>query len=329
MQIVSITTNLTRYGGAQKVLLDLHNGLKSKFDCKIVGFQDFDQLHPKYGIKKPEYEKLSYSSLQNKIIIVHARNVIPIIVALNTFLFLKSKIVYVSHNVYSTHKYFTFFPKTIVSISNKVTENLINYFGVKSDRINLIYNGIEDKYPLNHTHIYKQDGILKILYPARVNSVKRQLQIVNVLKDQLNEQVQIHFAGTGDDLDELHKICSSSKNFKALGFVENLESKLLNYDYVMLYSTQEGLPLSLLEGIMCKKPLITNNVGGNWEIGVPGFNGVGLNEDWNMLAQQVNDLLDVDENQYKLMSDRSRNLFLQKFKLEKMIENYSDLIKSL
>ncbi|RXG12921.1 glycosyltransferase involved in cell wall biosynthesis [Leeuwenhoekiella aestuarii] len=330
MNIISITTNLSRYGGAQKVLMDLHNGLKSDYDCEIVGFQDFGKLHPKYAIEADEYKKFSIKVLRNKLIIVHARNVIPLIVLLNKVLFLNSKIIYVSHNVYNTYNLLTFLPEVIVSISKKVTVNLIDYFNVEKKNIHLIYNGIVDHYKSeNLERIYKEDDTIRILYPARVNSVKRQLRVVEALKGKLDHNIQIHFAGTGDDFKDLQELCVNSINFIALGFVEDLEYRIVNYDYIMLFSEQEGLPLSLLEGIMCKKPIIANDVGGNLEIGIPGYNGIELIENWDSLAEQLNNLNSIEKNQYDLMSERSRELFLKKFRMEIMVEQYSQLIQTL
>lgn len=330
VKVLSMTTNLTRYGGAQKVLMDIHNGLKKEYNCKIVGRQNFKDLHSKYQIGKDEYVKFKPSILKNSIVLVHARNVVPFVVILNRLLFLNAKIIYVSHNVYSTHRHLTLFPKNIVSISKKVTENLLEYFKVKNKNINLIYNGIEDSFNEGiQKKLFREGGEIKILYPARVNNVKRQLEIVKNLKGKIVENIKIYFAGTGDDLEKLKIACQNSKNFHVLGFVENMDKLMVEYDFLMLYSIQEGLPIALLEGVMNKKPLLVNDVGGNFEIGVPGFNAIGLKEDWDTLANQLNQLNTLDANHYEEMAKNSRQLFLEKFLYCTMIKKYSNLIKSI
>ncbi|MFC5623269.1 glycosyltransferase family 4 protein [Algoriphagus winogradskyi] len=329
-RVISITTNLARYGGAQKVLVDVHNGLKKLYDCKITGIQKFTELHPKYSVEEVEYLKFRPSVLRNNIVLVHARNLIPIMVFLDRILFLNAQIIYVSHNVYTTYRHLTFFPKNIVSISNSVTSNLLNYFKIRGKKIKLIYNGIEDMFDtLSVSRGYKEGGIIKILYVARVNNVKRQVRIVESLKGKLDSNIQIHFAGEGKDLDKLREICDGSLNFFVLGFVENMNRLVADYDYLMLYSSQEGLPLALLEGIMCMRPILVNDVGGNLEIGVPGKNGVELNENWNTLHEQLNNLNSITHLKYKEMAEASRQLFLEKFSYGNMIEKYSELIESL
>lgn len=329
-KIISITTNLSRYGGAQKVLMDVHNGLSKKFECIITGRQDFDSLHPKYKIRKEEYIKFSPSLLRNNIIIVHARNIIPIIVLLNKVLFLNAKIIYVSHNVYNTYANFTFFPKNIVSISNKVTQNLLEYFKVKNKNITLIYNGIHDNFKQNNSiREYKKDGIIKILYPARVNKVKRQVEIVRSLKGKLDANIQIFFAGVGEEYELLQKECEQTDNFVALGFVQDMESTILNYDYLMLYSFQEGLPIALLEGIMSGKPLLINDVGGNLEIGEIGRNGYLLDNDIDKLHEEINKINTITKEEYNKFSINSRKLFEEKFQYQTMIDNYTELINKI
>lgn len=328
--IISITTNLGRYGGAQKVLVDVHNGLKKTYNCKVTGRQNFEELNPKYAINKDEYVKFSPSVLKNNIVLVHARNVIPFIVLLNKILFLNAKIIYVSHNVYTTYKVFTLFPDYIVSISKKVTQNLLEYFKVRNKEITLIYNGIKDTFDeKSQLRKYKKDGIIKILYPARVNSIKRQLNVVEALKGKIDANIQIYFAGIGEDFEKLKAACQNSENFFALGFVENMENLIVDCDYLMLYSSQEGLPIALLEGIVYKKPLLVNDVGGNLEIGIPDFNAIELKEDWEELHKQINALNNICETKYYEMSERSREVFCDKFGYDTMINKYSTLINKI
>jgi glycosyltransferase involved in cell wall biosynthesis len=334
IRILSITTSLARYGGAQKVLLDLHHGIETEFECRIIGFQSFDKIHPKFGIRKSEYIQLknlkSLKILRNATILVHARNVIPLIVVLKKILFLKNtRIIYVSHNVYNTYKRLTLFPNTIVSISNKVTENLMSFFNRKRENIHLIYNGIDDKYGRSEVEVFSTSDKIKILYPARVNKVKRQLEIVENLKGNLSDKIEIHFAGVGDDYEKLKELCETTNNFEALGFVEDMDSLIKEYHYVMLYSFQEGLPIALIEGIMYGKPLLVNDIGGNLEIGVPGMNAIELQGDWNVTISQLNELCVVDELIYQRMCLNSRRLFLEKFKIETMVSRYKELILSV
>lgn len=330
LEILSTTSDLNEYGGAQKVLLDLHNGIKGKYNCKILGFTPFEQLHPKYRIQKCEYVKFTNPFyLNNKVLIVHARNIMALIMVIKWVFFLNTRIIYVAHNVYSTHSRFSFFPNDIVSISKKVTENLLGYFNLKNRKITLIYNGIMDEDTNQEVSSFKKSRKIKILYSARVIDVKRQLMIVDCLKGKLHEDIEILFAGKGPDYTQLEEKCNNTTNFKALGFVENVNNLVKEVDFLMLFSTQEGLPISLIEGIMLGKPLLVNDVGGNLEIGVPGLNCIELTENWDTLASQINSIVNLSQLDYQQMSRNSRQHYEKMFTYDVMIENYTRLINSL
>lgn len=330
LDIVATTSNLDEYAGAQKVLLDIHNGIKHKYNCKVLGFIPYEKVHPKYKIPASEYVKFANPFyLNNKILLVHARNVMAVIMVIKRIFFLNTRIIYIAHNVYDTHKNISFFPRNIVSISKKVTENLLGYFGLKNRNITVIYNGIKDEATGKPQISFKQEGKIRILYSARVIDVKRQLLIVDQLKDKLHPNIEIHFAGHGPDLAQLQEKCRDTANFKALGFVDGVNELVKQADFLMLYSVQEGLPISLIEGTMYGKPLLVNDVGGNLEIGVPGVNGIELTEDWNKLADQLNSLVDLSVEEYAKMSVSSRVRYEKMFTYEAMLNSYIKLIDSL
>lgn len=318
---------MERYGGAQRVMVDVHNGLKKHNDAKIIGFQKFEELHPKYGIQREEYVLLRHPwQLNGKTVAVHSRNLIPFFVFIKKILFLNTKIVYVHHNVYDDFGNYTFFPETIVSTSKRATKNLVEYFKQDPKKITLIYNGIIDTEKDTPPIEKKKDKSIKIIYAARVNRVKQQLLIVENLKNKLDPNVEIHIAGVGDDFEALKTLCEGLPNFKVLGFVSDIVSLMKEYDYMMLYSIQEALPLALIEAIMCSKPLLVNDVGGNLEICEPGKNGIEL-KDWDSLASQLNGLKNISDEEYNAMAVQSRKIFLQKFQYDEMIKNYRQLIE--
>ncbi|MEO3403537.1 glycosyltransferase family 4 protein [Mucilaginibacter sp. CAU 1740] len=329
LDIVATTSNLDEYAGAQKVLLDIHNGIKHRYNCKILGFIPFEKVHPKYKIPATEYVKFGNPFyLNNKILLVHARNLMAVIWVIKRIFFLNTKIIYIAHNVYDTHKNISFFPRNIVSISKKVTENLLGYFNLKNRDITLIYNGIKDEGEAQPAISFKQSAKIKILYPARVIDVKRQLMIVDKLKGKLHKDIEILFAGYGPDLAQLQEKCKDDENFTALGFVDGVNELIKQVDFLMLFSVQEGLPISLIEGIMHGKPLLVNNVGGNLEIGVPGVNGIELAEDWDDLAVKLNSLINLPVDEYTKMSVESRARYEKMFTYNAMLNSYTKLIDS-
>jgi glycosyltransferase involved in cell wall biosynthesis len=328
MEILSLTVDMNQFGGAQKVMVDVHNGIKSKFHAKVLGFEKFPDLHPKYNIQKEEYVRFTNPFyLNNKILIVHSRSIMAIIMIIKRLFFLNTRILYVHHNVYSTLKWASFFPKDIISISENVTKNLLGYFNLKNRNIELIYNGIKDECNDEITASKYERNKIKILYSARINDVKRQVQLVDFLAGKLHPGIEIHFAGTGADYDELKEKCMDLNYFKVLGFVSNTKDMIINYDYLMLFSIQEGLPISLIEGAMYGKPLLVNDVGGNFEIGVPGKNAVKLSDNWDELPHILNSLLIMDEQEYRKKCIASRERYKEIYTYDKMISKYCNKLE--
>lgn len=329
LEILSLTKDMDEFGGAQKMLVDIHRGIKTEYNAKVLGFTKFTKLHAKYKIDKSEYVKFKGPfMLNNKLLIVHDRRIITFIMVLKRLFFLNTKILYVSHGTYDSLNWASLFPGDIISISTKVNSNLINYFGLKKSNIRLIYNGINDLDNVDLTYSRKNTKVV-ILYTAKIYGLKRQLEVVDNLKGKLSPEIEIHFAGTGPDYQELENKCKQSPNFKALGFIEDVSKVIPKVDYLMLYSIREGLPISLLEGAMHGKPLLANDVGGNLEICLPGENGFLLTPNWDELADTLNALASLPDDEYTRLSKNSRKRYEDMFTYDKMIAQYINVIKEM
>lgn len=330
-KVFSVNTELNKVTGVQKVLTDIHNGLKRNYDAKILGFDNYDKINPSNNISKEEYLRLRNPFvLRNSIIIIHERKLNGLFLLMNTILFLNMRIIYIHHSVFHNKRRLTFFPKNIVSISDKVTENLLTFFKVPASRITKIHNGIVDRYCCSdyYSSTKESPDIIKVIYVARMNDGKRQGAIFYALKDRLDKRIQIIFAGDGPNLEKVRKLVGDNSQFKILGFVENVPQLIKECDYMLLYSVMEGLPITLIEATMCGKPLILNDVGGNLEIGIPNENAF-IVSDWEDLISTLNHLPDIKADQYERMSKKSREIYEEKFQYETMIVKYKNLIDKI
>ncbi len=66
----------------------------------------------------------------DSIVVLHERKFLLLFWILNHIFFQHIKLVYVHHNIFHNHKLMSIMPTTVVSISDKCTENLMNYFKV-------------------------------------------------------------------------------------------------------------------------------------------------------------------------------------------------------
>jgi len=326
-KIYSFNTELHKVTGIQRVMMDIHHAVKDDYESWIVGTMDYNKLNPNIGIERGCYIKfLNPFMFYHSIVIIHERKLLPVFWVLNHLLFQRIKLVYVHHNIFNDRRVLSMMPQTLVSISDKSTENLVNYFKVPVAHIHKILNCVPDIHP--GLHRFNREGKITILYPARINYVKRQKDIYRQLKGRLDSKIIILFAGIGPDYQVLKEELSDEKQFKCLGFVENIPELLQQCDYMMLFSRKEGLPITLIEATMCSVPIICNNVGGNCEIAHDGENAFVTN-DWEELITILNGLPVIEEKEYYRLSNNSRRIYENNFTFKIFKEKYLELLSTL
>lgn len=326
-KIYSFDNRLFEITGVHKVLMDVHNAIKGTFNAKVLGTLEYKDLHPDLHIKEEEYQKIgNLFTLRNSILIVHQRKLAIKYKLLSLLPLLNLKVVYIHHTILTGNKKATFLPKNIITISERCIENLTAYFGIKREYITKIHNAVADKRTKEHKKT--STGTIKILYPAKVYPLKRQLELVKNISNRLNENVQIIFAGNGEDYEELKRITEKDKRFECLGFVNNITEQLANVDYCMLFSEKEGLPISLIEATMMGVPIICNDVGGNLEIAKDGYNAFVCN-DWDKLIDILNHLSEISDSGYERMSKNSREHYERYFNYEMFRKKYIEYLKKI
>ncbi len=328
-RVFSFNSELYKVTGVQKVLLDVHHAVMENYDAKIVGTVSYDKLHKDQGIKREEYIKFRNPFMfRNSIVILHERKFLALFWLLNHLFFQNIKLVYIHHNVFNNHRRMSIMPKNVVAISDEGVRNLHEFFGVPMKNIHKIYNCVKDIHP--HSHKIYDGGVVKILYPARINEQKRQLEIVKFLKGKLNDKIKILFAGTGPYFESLKESVQGDEHFDCLGYRSDIYNLLSECDYMLLFSGHEGLSISLIEATMMCTPIVCNNVGGNSEIVKNGVNGTVLDvNDWKGLIETMNNLANIPGTKYNEMSMNSRRIYESNFTFEKFKANYLNLLSKL
>lgn len=327
-RVFSFNSELHKLTGVQKVLVDIHEALKEDYVARIVGLKPYKTVNIHLRISNFDYIQLKNPFIFfNSIVIVHERKFLLFFWILNHLLFQRIKIVYVHHNLLYGHRMTTILPKTIVCISESGRQNLINEFGAKAQNIHKIYNCTIDRYSGRHRQSNRE--CIKVLYPARINNVKRQEEIVRRIGNRLDRRVHLLFAGDGPQYKELKNIIGrDSLNIKCMGFVSDVYNLMKDCDFILLFSVHEGLPISLIEATMMGMPIICNDVGGNTEIAIEGQNAIVVN-DWEGLIMTLNQLPKIDDETYRSLCQRSRYIYEEKFTFEKFKENYHHLLENL
>ncbi|QUB43549.1 glycosyltransferase family 4 protein [Porphyromonas sp. oral taxon 275] len=331
MKVISILCNFHVRGGAQNVCIQLALKL-NEGEAIILTDTPVDQIHPHYrSFERLTFIPLSwgalrrYSQIEDVVFLSHHRKYTSFLLPFLYLLRRKGRLIHVAHSTFSSLKSLSFFPKHIIAVSNTVKDNLINYFGVAERRVRVIYNGLPDLTLLPHKK--ETSTTIKILFPARIDPGKQQLRLVKELATILPSHIVLHFAGVGPDYDALKEAIAPYHNIKALGFV-NVQELLPDYDYVMLFSLNEGLGLSLIEGLRAARPILTGSIPVFREINEDQITGF-IYKDFEDLKARIGELPPPESDQYQVLSRNARERYLQLFREEDMIAAYKATLEEI
>ena len=161
-------------------------------------------------------------------------------------------------------KFSVYFHQAIVSVNKSGSITPFFKF-LYSKRLSHIPNGIE--FNKAKRKLYLADSIRKILVVGRLSPEKGHFVMLSALNQLLEKDndIQLVLAGDGDLKYELEKrvsLLGLENNVKFLGFVSSISSEYAEADAVVMPSSTEGLPMTLLEAIDHNLPVFATPVGG-------------------------------------------------------------------
>lgn len=193
-------------------------------------------------------------------------------------------------------------------------------------KVSFIYNGVPDG-PCKRSD--KLGTPIEICCVGSISDRKGQPFIVEALSRLSDdERTRVHFTllGDGDKRLELERICSERNlngSITFAGVKSNVDEYLLKSDIFILPSTDEGLPMAIIEGMRAGLPIISTPVGGIPEMLKDGYNGVMMLPS----AEALYDILKhIDHYDWLSMGKNARSLFEEKFSGQKMAESYAELL---
>ncbi|RFU69551.1 glycosyltransferase [Peribacillus saganii] len=155
------------------------------------------------------------------------------------------------------------------AVSERFKENLMK-FGIPSEKIQTIYNGIDFSEPLEPNQKIRQELGLKhsdfvMAMVARLHPIKGHDIVLQALKQMDKPDVHLLLVGDGPIRSEIEQMVSNlglNKQVHFLGFRKDVNEIYSNSDVALLASQSESFPLALLEAANQKLPVITTDVGG-------------------------------------------------------------------
>ncbi len=214
----------------------------------------------------------------------------------------------------------------VVAISKAVYDYLVS-IGVKREKLELIYTGIDTERfkPKEVKRKWKPKiGIIAVLRAA-----KRHTFLLEAIKDM---DIEVVIVGDGPQRKNIERYIRENRlenKVKMFGFVEKPEEVIPTFDVVVLPSEHEALGTALLEAQSCGVPVIGSNVGGISECLIPNQTGFLFEKD-NLedLKNKIKLLLENSKLREEF-GKKAREFVVKKFSIEEMVRKTEDLYKRL
>lgn len=183
-----------------------------------------------------------------------------------------------------------------------LTDSWMRFFkdNVGIEQVVVVPNIVESPVQLQQT---VNDGRLRMLFLGLLSPQKGVFDLLEVCfkyKTELEDKVELHIGGNGDSKKLIEEI--ENKGLNKFVFYEgwvsgDVKQRLLNSsDIFILPSYTEGLPISLLEAMSYKLPIISTPVGGIPEIVKDGENGLLIEPgDYESMYNAINIILNNNE----------------------------------
>lgn len=321
MRILHVITSL-RTGGAEKLILDLVPLLKKR--GAQVDVLLFDEVDTPFLKALKEEGILVYSLPFGKYIynpfhilslipylfrydIIHTHNTAcQYFVAIAYYIFFpKVKLVTTEHNTTNRRRNIFFFRiidkfiyhqyHTIISVSNKTTENLRKYVkGIR--KIHTVFNGINLSDFQDISPVKRDMGLKIICMVAGFRKQKDQMTLIRALSE-LPSNYHLWLIGEGETKQACVQLTQDLNLLNRVSFLgerTDVPRFLKASDVIVMSSHYEGLSLSSIEGMAVNRPFIASDVDGLHEI-VKGAGVLFKEGDNRELAEKIRELVDDDK----------------------------------
>lgn len=345
MKILQAIT-LAELGGAQSVLINLSNkAAEDGHEVYVVSEENgamWDLLSQKiHKIKVKELRRnISlindlkallalreiYKQIKPDIIHLHSSKM----GALGRLAFPRDRIIYTVHGFDSVRlanpkfliieKLLKNRVKKIVAVSQYDKKNLKEEGIEKS--VLTVYNGIQDiDFTKEITPNIDFDTLKKdykiVMCIARLSPQKKFELFCEIAEKMSDEKIKFVWIGNKEDLKLPHD------NILMLGEIANAQDYLRYADLFILPSNYEGLPISIIESLAYKKPVIASNVGGISEI-LNGKNGFALENHLEIFIEKIKYVI-LDKDRYNQFCNNARESYEQRFTIDQMYSAYLEL----
>lgn len=230
----------------------------------------------------------------------------------------------------------------IIAISADCRTKLLKNYFLNPQKIYVIYCGVDiDKFfsgSNNKQSSIQEIGINQDTYVVGTIAQLRHHKGIDLFIKSAPEVLKkfpntvFLIIGDGPERDKLEKLCRDigvEKYIKFLGLRKDVGFLLRHFDIFILPSRREGLPLSILEAMYLKKPVIATNVGAVKEIVKSGETGFLIKpENIEQIVKATIDLLSNAENRLQFGTN-GYQLVTTQFSIFRTAQNYDEMYSKL
>ena len=228
------------------------------------------------------------------------------------------------------------FTKKIICNSNAARMVLIKRYGIKSDKIMTIHNGININ-GFDHVHNIKMNsGEINVVTVGNLIYQKNYhlfLRVAQRIIDNLPiDNIKFHLIGDGPLRDDLVLYAESLQLEKKVCFWgerDDVPELLPKMTLFLMTSRFEGLSNAIMEAMLSGLPVIATDVGGTNEMVIDGSTGyLCPSDDEDQIIEKILHLIDHPDHAF-LLGERGRQFIIKNFGINKMIAQTQSLYATL
>lgn len=166
----------------------------------------------------------------------------------------------------------------IITVSNSTKKSLVEYYGVKENRVCVVYNGV-DLELIDSIEVHEKYENT-ILFAGRLTPHKHVDHLLKVVKSLKKDipRIRLIIVGTGVEKENLIRLTEKYGLNQQVQFLENLDYaeliiEMKKSNVLALPSTREGFGMVLAEANACGIPAVAYASGGVVEVVEDGLNG--------------------------------------------------------
>lgn len=227
-------------------------------------------------------------------------------------------------------------PHAVFAVSEQVRRYCIEIDRIDPARVHTIYNGL-NLADWTAPSTAKTPGKIIVTTVGNIRRVKGHDIFIKAAATIVQQFPNVSFNIAGDvlepdyflELQSLVRDLNLSNRFHFAGGVANLREHLSSSDIFVLPSRSEGFSNAIVEAMAASLPVVATNVGGNAEAvedGVSGF--IVPVDDPAALSAAISRLIS-NPPRAKAMGEAGRNLVLEKFTTEAMMDKIAACYQNL